>query len=99
MLVNLEQRPRRIATLEEGYDRVRSNHPGLDEARVRFLTERGTAPLADGGLRWRWDPRVQGTWTSTTRMANEERWGWITCPTLVVTAGRAGARSGASGVA
>lgn len=90
MLAGLERRPRRLANLDEAYERVRANHPSLDAERARFLTERGTIALTDGGLRWRWDPRVQGTWTSTTRMANEERWSWARCPTLVVTGGRGG---------
>jgi pimeloyl-ACP methyl ester carboxylesterase len=90
MLAGLDPRPRRLADLEEACARVRANHPSLDPERARFLTERGTTPLPEGGLRWRWDPRVQGTWTSTTRMANEERWSWVSCPTLVVTGGRAG---------
>jgi pimeloyl-ACP methyl ester carboxylesterase len=90
LLAALEREPRRLADLDEACARVRANHPALDAERARFLTERGTVALAGGGLRWRWDPRVQGTWTSTTRMANEERWSWIGCPTLVVTGGRAG---------
>ena len=90
MLTGLRSAPRRLADLDEATERVRANHPSLDAERARFLTKHGVAPLPDGGLRWRWDPRVQGTWTSTTRMANEERWGWVRCPTLVVTAGRAG---------
>lgn len=90
MLAALDPAPRRVADLDEGVARVRSNHPSLDPERARFLTERGTVPLPGGGLRWRWDPRVQTTWSSTTRMANEERWGWVSCPTLVVTGARAG---------
>jgi pimeloyl-ACP methyl ester carboxylesterase len=90
LLASLDPRPRRLADLDEAFERVRANHPRLDPERVRFLTERGTVALPEGGLRWRWDPRVQTTWSSTTRMANEERWGWVTCPTLVVTGGRAG---------
>jgi pimeloyl-ACP methyl ester carboxylesterase len=90
MLAGLDPQPRRLADLDEAWARVRANHPSLDPERARFLTERGTIALPDGGLRWRWDPRVQGTWSSTTRMANEERWSWVSCPTLVVTGGRAG---------
>jgi pimeloyl-ACP methyl ester carboxylesterase len=90
MLARLDRLPRRLANLDEALERVRANHPSLDAERARFLTERGTIAHPDGGLRWRWDPRVQGTWTSTTRMANEERWSWVRCPTLVVTGGRAG---------
>jgi pimeloyl-ACP methyl ester carboxylesterase len=90
MLARLHDRSRRLADLDEAVERVRANHPSLDAARARFLTERGVVALPDGGLRWRWDPRVQGTWATTTRVANEERWSWVRCPTLVVTAGGAG---------
>jgi pimeloyl-ACP methyl ester carboxylesterase len=89
-LAAIERPARRMADLEEACARVLANHPRLDPGRARFLAERGTTPLPGGGLRWSWDPRVQATWASTTRMANEERWGWVECPTLVVTGGRAG---------
>jgi pimeloyl-ACP methyl ester carboxylesterase len=90
MLAAPERPPRRMADLDEAAARVRANHPGLDAERARFLAARGTRALAEGGLRWSWDPRVQGTWGSTTRAATEERWSWVRCPTLVVTGGRAG---------
>ena len=90
MLAGAGRSPRRMADVDEACARVRANHPGLDAGRARFLAERGTVAVPGGGLRWRWDPRVQGTWASTTRTANEERWGWVRCPTLVVTGGRAG---------
>jgi pimeloyl-ACP methyl ester carboxylesterase len=89
-LATVDRPPRRMADLDEASARVLANHPRLDPGRARFLAERGTTALPDGGLRWSWDPRVQGTWASTTRMANEERWSWVECPTLVVTGGRAG---------
>lgn len=84
--------PRRMPDLEAAVARIAENHPHLDAERARFLAQHGTRPLApqaaDGGLRWKWDPRVQTTWSSVAREQNEERWGWIECPVLVVTGGR-----------
>lgn len=83
-------RPRAMPDLEAALARVVENHPRLDSARARFLTARGTCPHPDGGLRWKWDPAVQGVWSSVSRQQTEERWGWVECPVLVVTGARSG---------
>ncbi len=67
----------------------RSNHPRLGEAAARRLVDLGTEPAAEGGWRWKWDPRVQTTWLSFSTQVGEERWSWIECPVLLVTAGMA----------
>lgn len=64
-------------------------HPGLDYDLSRRLVELGTAPHPHGGLRWKWDPLVQTLGLTMSRHESEERWGWIECPVLVVTGGRA----------
>ena len=64
-------------------------HPGLDPAIADRLAELGTEEHPLGGLRWKWDPRVQSLGLTSNRPAAEERWQWIECPVLVITAGKA----------
>lgn len=90
MLARIPREGRRMADVDEATKRVLAKHPALDPERARFLAERGTRPLPDGGVGWKWDPRVQSTWASVTREDSEAHWSWIECPVLVVTAGRAG---------
>lgn len=64
-------------------------HPGLDYDLSRKLVELGTEEHPHGGLQWKWDPQVLTIGLLSDRHATEERWGWIECPTLIVTGGQA----------
>ncbi len=64
-------------------------HPGLELDRARELAAQGTDEHPQGGLKWKWDPRVQAMGLTHSRDRAEELWSWITCPTLLITAGRA----------
>jgi pimeloyl-ACP methyl ester carboxylesterase len=90
MLAQLPREGRRMADVQEAVQRVRAKHHDLSPERARFLAEKGTQALPDGGVGWKWDPHVQSTWASVTREDSENHWSWIECPVLVVTAGRAG---------
>ncbi len=63
-------------------------HPGLDPEVARRMAELGTEEHPHGGLQWKWDPQVTTVGLLSDRLATEERWGWIECPTLIVTGGR-----------
>lgn len=62
-------------------------HPRLDPATAMRIAELGTEPHPHGGLRWKWDPRVHSLRLFSTPELVEERYGWITCPVLLVSAG------------
>lgn len=81
---------RRLDELAAALDSFRRVHPRLEAGLARDLVEHAVEPHPDGGLRWKWDPLVQTTWLSVHPQLSEERWGWIRCPVLVVTGGRAG---------
>ncbi|MEE2775932.1 MAG: alpha/beta hydrolase [Acidobacteriota bacterium] len=89
MLAQLRAAGRVMRDLDEATERVAHKHPKLDAERARDLAAHGTVEV-DGGISWKWDPRVQSTWASVTREDNEQHWQWVECPTLVVTAGLAG---------
>ena len=64
-------------------------HPGLDFDLARHLVALGTREHPHGGLQWKWDPNVTSIGLHAAQQTTEERWGWITCPTLLVTGGQA----------
>ena len=64
-------------------------HPGLDIDRARSLVALATDEHPHGGLKWKWDPRVQSMGLTRSQDRAEELWSWITCPTLLITAGKA----------
>jgi pimeloyl-ACP methyl ester carboxylesterase len=75
-----------LASLEDAEQRLARNHPRLRGPRLRRIAEAAVEPLADGGYQWRWDPRVQGVWTTNTWELTEQRWSNVGCPTLVLSA-------------
>lgn len=77
---------RAIPTREHAVRQIRRNHPRLAASQAERLVNLGTEPHSEGGLRWKWDTRVQTTWISFSSLVTEERWRWIECPVLVVTA-------------
>ena len=77
---------RSIPSRQHALRQFRRNHPRLAPGQAERLVDLGTEPHSEGGLRWKWDTRVQTTWISFSTRVTEERWGWIDCPVLVVTA-------------
>ena len=77
---------RLVASKEHAWDLLKRVHPRLDPERAREFVDLGTRPLPGGGLEWKWDPQVVTTWMSNVPEASEERWSWVTCPTLILTA-------------
>jgi len=80
---------RPVSSAEHAWELRCRVHPRLDPERAREFVRLGTRPLAGGGLEWKWDPQVLTTWMSVTPQASEERWRWVTCPALILTAGLA----------
>lgn len=78
-----------MADLGVARDRLRKAHAGLDEDRIVELATVGTRAGPDGGLLWKWDPRVREWNAVFDRERFEECWAAITCPTLVLTGGQA----------
>ena len=62
-------------------------HPRLDGETARRLVELGTEPHPQGGLKWKWDPRIHSLRLFSSPADAEERYGWIRCPVLMVDAG------------
>ncbi len=89
MAVEALDHPRKhrlVASFDHAWDLLKRVHPRLDPARARIFVKQGTRPLANGGLEWKWDPQVVMTWMSNVPEAAEERWSWVTCPALILTA-------------
>jgi pimeloyl-ACP methyl ester carboxylesterase len=62
-------------------------HPRLDPALARRLVELGTEEHPQGGLQYKWDPRIHSLRLSSTPEIAEERFRWAECPVLLVSAG------------
>ncbi len=77
---------RLVASADHAWDLLKRVHPRLDPERAREFVEQGTRPLPAGGLEWKWDPQIVTTWMSNVPEASEERWSWVTCPALILTA-------------
>ncbi len=65
--------------------RYQTNNPRLDGEVASRLVKQGIGPAAEGGVSWRWDPRVQMVWSTFSHEDSEALLGNITCPTCVIT--------------
>ena len=87
-LLRKEKQGRPMKDLDQAVRLYRQNHAGLSAAHARLLVANATQPHADGGLQWKWDRRVLSTFLSFAPALIEERWSWVRCPVLMITAGR-----------
>lgn len=78
---------RPIADLEDATHLYLRYHPRLDPALARRLVELGTEEHPHGGLRFKWDPRIHTLRLSSSPELAEERFRWVECPVLLVSAG------------
>ena len=77
--------PRRYATLQDAYARMKSENPYLTDVQARHLTIHGINRNEDGTFTWKFDPYVHIDHPydiSTER--KHELWEAITCPTLLL---------------
>jgi pimeloyl-ACP methyl ester carboxylesterase len=79
------RQPRRYATLEDAFERMREANQHLSPAQARHLTQRGINQNEDGTYSWKFDHYVR-VWPpyDMTREEIAELWGRITCPALLV---------------
>lgn len=80
---DLSARQRPLPDLAFATGRLLANNPRLDPERAAQLARLGTREV-DGGLVWKFDPRVQNVWASVHHEANPAIWSAIDCPVLVV---------------
>ena len=62
-------------------------HPRLDPGLARKLVELGTEEHPQGGLQYKWDPKIHSLRLSSTPEIAEERFRWAECPVLLISAG------------
>lgn len=74
---------------EEALLRLKRNNPLLGNEAARIIVEYGVEPHPEGGVRWKWDPRVNMVWNTFSHDESEEEWRFIKCPVLIVTGDRA----------
>jgi pimeloyl-ACP methyl ester carboxylesterase len=77
--------PRRYASLDDAYRRMRDENAYLSEAQARHLTIHGVNRNEDGTWSWKFDPHLNVWPVEDLPQAElEALWGAITCPTLLL---------------
>ena len=77
---------RPLGDLEDAWQLFCRFHPKMDPEHARHLVEIGTTPHPQGGLQWKWDPHVETIGLTMSPEITEERWSWIECPVLIISA-------------
>ena len=86
MMLEGGREARVMVGVEDAFNRLNRNNPGLDRNRAAELADRGTSKLDDGTVIWKWDADAQQVWGSFSIDENENRLSWIQCPVLMMTA-------------
>ena len=77
--------PRRYATIEDAFARMREANRHLSAEQARHLTQHGVNQNEDGTYSWKFDNYVRADSPYGMAQADiEELWGRITCPTLLI---------------
>jgi pimeloyl-ACP methyl ester carboxylesterase len=77
--------PRRYATIEDAYRRMREVNPHLSPDQALHLTEHGVNQNEDGTYSWKFDNYVRAEPPyEMTETDIQELWARITCPTLLI---------------
>ncbi len=77
--------PRPMQDSSEALERLTRNNPALSVDLARIIVEHGIEPGENGGVVWRWDPRVQTVFSTISKQESETLWTCIECPVLMVT--------------
>ncbi len=77
--------PKRYATIEDAYARMKAENAYLSDEQARHLTIHGINRNEDGSWTWKFDPHLN-FWMpfDIARTEIEALWGAITCPTLLM---------------
>jgi pimeloyl-ACP methyl ester carboxylesterase len=78
------RQPRRYASLDEAFERMRKENPHLSPDRARHLTVHGTISNEDGSYSWKFDNYVRSMPPNLALIQPDELWAQIQCPTLLV---------------
>jgi pimeloyl-ACP methyl ester carboxylesterase len=77
--------PRRYASLEEAFERMRTENPHLTEAQARHLTIHGSNQNEDGSYSWKFDNYVRTFPPIGLDFQQQYHlWSRIDCPTLLI---------------
>ncbi|NHN36971.1 alpha/beta hydrolase [Pseudomaricurvus alcaniphilus] len=79
------RQPKRYATLEEAYTRMKSENSYLSDTQARHLTTHGISQNEDGSYSWKFDNYMRLPEPVRLSQADlESLWQAITCPTLLL---------------
>ncbi len=69
----------------EAFERLSRNNPKLNAETAWFIVEHGIESHPDGGICWKWDPRVNMIWSTFSHDESEELYSEIACPVQIIT--------------
>lgn len=77
--------PRRYPTIEAAFARMKEENGFLTDEQARHLTVHGASRNEDGTFSWKFDPYLNNwPFEDVPQFRNEELWGAITCPMLLL---------------
>lgn len=77
--------PRRYASIEDAYARMKTENAFLTDEQARHLTIHGVNRNEDGSYSWKFDPYLHLPWQPENQHEQMAAlWGRITCPTLLM---------------
>lgn len=77
--------PRRYASIEDAYARMKAENGFLTDDQARHLTIHGVNRNEDGSYSWKFDPYLHLPWQPENQHEQMAAlWGRITCPTLLL---------------
>lgn len=70
---------------DDAMERLLRNNPKLKVEAARFIVEHGIETHSEGGVCWKWDPRVNMVWSTFSHEESEEHYSQIDCPVQIIT--------------
>ncbi|MCH7742308.1 MAG: alpha/beta hydrolase [Proteobacteria bacterium] len=80
-----EREPRSMKDKEEAVQRLTKNNPKLKLETARFIVRHGVRDHPHGGIRWKWDARINMVWSTFSHEESEELYSLIACPVQIIT--------------
>ena len=70
---------------KDALQRLQRNNPKLKAESARFIVEHGIEAHPEGGVCWKWDPRVNMVWSTFSHEESELHYCRIECPVQIIT--------------
>jgi pimeloyl-ACP methyl ester carboxylesterase len=83
--LSMNDERRAMPDKEDALKRLQRNNPKLESESARFIVEHGVEAHPEGGVCWKWDPRVNMVWSTFSHEESEMHYSRIECPVQIIT--------------